>query len=431
MDLPVGIRLVTIYLTNEEYSALGVKRNVSGRHCKTSKFVWTAHDSDHHPSSRAQSRGENSKRKEMEIIPEKMESMSAGEREKGYFSDASVESKKSRNQARRSSNLWTPADHPTQITQGFESPSEISPSVENTADQDVSISDLENDAPKKQGQRTLHQRIDQDSAQDSVLSNTVSSSDDSTRSVDPKNLSEGDSKSSQDQVNVDSKEITSKHEFLKDKDTANSSDIEIRIEHISGENRNVSTNLPEVSVIQAVEDLSLSRTPEILSDVDTVDTGLSGSESPETRTAEGSEVSSADQLKERLEFPGEVLPPGVGMLGDEMSDIAEERVPPSSVNSSIRSSVYSSFKSSQLDSLSSECTVQEEDVWYPKEDNLQDAILYVQGHSEISLLLLLESSCIPDSKTVQSLVNCLRICIFEILGLISYSDPVFLKIILL
>lgn len=42
-------------------------------------------------------------------------------------------------------------------------------------------------------------------------------------------------------------------------------------------------------------------------------------------------------------------------------------------------------------------------MWYPEMDDLQDAILYVQGHSEISLLLLMERSNVPDQKTIQSL----------------------------
>lgn len=405
-DLPVGIRLVTIYLSNEEYSTLGVKRYTGNRHCKTSKFVWMTHGSENHPSTTAQSRGDNAKRKEMEIIHEKTESASVGEKDKGYLSDASVESRKSKNNVRRSSNLWTPADHPTQITQGFESPPQQQQSVEGNTDQDVSISDLENDNPsqlRRRRERSVEPKRDGDINQTNVNSSNLSSESVYTKCVTRNSVSSEGSVLSPVPQSSDSKEVKGIKENKQVGDIENSSNIEIKIENtVEEKTENLEGNPPDVTLIHAGEGLSLSRTPELLSDIETVDTGLSDSESPETQTAVGSNTSSADQLKERLDFPVGVSS-GVGMSGDEMSDLTEECVPPSSVNSSIRSSKHSSFKSSKFDSLTSESTVQEEDMWYPEMDDLQDAILYVQGHSEISLLLLMENSNVPDQKTIQSL----------------------------
>lgn len=405
-DLPVGIRLVTIYLSNEEYSTLGVKRYTGNRHCKTSKFVWMTHGSENHPSTTAQSRGDNAKRKEMEIIHEKTESASVGEKDKGYLSDASVESRKSKNNVRRSSNLWTPADHPTQITQGFESPPQQQQSVEGNTDQDVSISDLENDNPsqlRRRRERSVEPKRDGNINQTNVNSSNLSSESVNTKCVTRNSVSSEGSVLSPVPQSSDSKEVKGIKENKQVGDIENSSNIEIKIENtVEEKTENLEGNPPDVTLIHAGEGLSLSRTPELLSDIETVDTGLSDSESPETQTAVGSNTSSADQLKERLDFPVGVSS-GVGMSGDEMSDLTEECVPPSSVNSSIRSSKHSSFKSSKFDSLTSESTVQEEDMWYPEMDDLQDAILYVQGHSEISLLLLMENSNVPDQKTIQSL----------------------------
>lgn len=407
-DLPVGIRLVTIYLSNEEYFTLGVKRYTGNKHCKTSKFVWMTHGSENHASTTAQSRGDNAKRKEMEIIHEKTESVSVGEKDKGYLSDASVESRKGRNNVRRSSNLWTPADHPTQITQGFESLPQQQQSVEGNTDQDVSISDLENDNPsqlRRRGERSVEPKRDRVMNENNVNSSKLSSESVNTKCVTRISVSSEVSVLSSVPQALDSKEMNDVQESKQMGNTENSSNIEIKIEETVEENaENLEGNPPDVTLIHSREGLSLPRTPEILSDIETVDTGLSGSESPETQTAVGSNTSSADQLKERLDFPVGVSS-GVGMSGDEMSDFTEECVPPSSVNSSIRSSKYSSFKSSKFDSLTSESTVQEEDMWYPEMDDLQDAILYVQGHSEISLLLLMESSSVPDQKTIQSLVR--------------------------
>lgn len=438
-DLPVGIRLVTIYLTNEEYSTLGVKRYTGNRHCKTSKFVWMTHGSENHPSTTAQSRGDNAKRKEMEIIHEKTESASVGEKDKGYLSDASVESRKSRNTVRRSSNLWTPADHPTQITQGFESATERQLSVEGNTDQDVSISDLENDNPsqlRRRGERSVEPKRDGEMNKNNVNSSNLSSESVNTKCVTRNSASSEVSVLSPVPKSSDPKEVKGVEENIQVGDTEDSSNIEIKIENIVEEKaKNFEGNPPDVTLIHAGEGLSLSRTPELLSDIETVDTGLSGSESPETQTAVGSNTSSADQLKERLDFPVGVSS-GVGLSGDEMSDFTEECVPPSSVNSSIRSSKHSSFKSSKFDSLTSESTVQEEDMWYPEMDDLQDAILYVQGHSEISLLLLMESSNVPDQKTIQSLVR-IYICLFikflleyGITGIIYYIYIIYILFIL-
>lgn len=404
-----------------------MKRYTGNRHCKTSKFVWMTHGSENHPSTTAQSRGDNAKRKEMEIIHEKTESASVGEKDKGYLSDASVESRKSKNNVRRSSNLWTPADHPTQITQGFESPPQQQQSVEGNTDQDVSISDLENDNPSQLGrrrERSVEPKRDGDINQTNVNSSNLSSESVYTKCVTRNSVSSEGSVLSPVPQSSDSKEVKGIKENKQVGDIENSSNIEIKIENtVEEKTENLEGNPPDVTLIHAGEGLSLSRTPELLSDIETVDTGLSDSESPETQTAVGSNTSSADQLKERLDFPVGVSS-GVGMSGDEMSDLTEECVPPSSVNSSIRSSKHSSFKSSKFDSLTSESTVQEEDMWYPEMDDLQDAILYVQGHSEISLLLLMENSNVPDQKTIQSLVRiymCITCLYIEILvGIWNY-----------
>lgn len=404
-----------------------MKRYTGNRHCKTSKFVWMTHGSENHPSTTAQSRGDNAKRKEMEIIHEKTESASVGEKDKGYLSDASVESRKSKNNVRRSSNLWTPADHPTQITQGFESPPQQQQSVEGNTDQDVSISDLENDNPSQLGrrrERSVEPKRDGDINQTNVNSSNLSSESVYTKCVTRNSVSSEGSVFSPVPQSSDSKEVKGIKENKQVGDIENSSNIEIKIENtVEEKTENLEGNPPDVTLIHAGEGLSLSRTPELLSDIETVDTGLSDSESPETQTAVGSNTSSADQLKERLDFPVGVSS-GVGMSGDEMSDLTEECVPPSSVNSSIRSSKHSSFKSSKFDSLTSESTVQEEDMWYPEMDDLQDAILYVQGHSEISLLLLMENSNVPDQKTIQSLVRiymCITCLYIEILvGIWNY-----------
>lgn len=385
------------------------------------------HGSENHPSTTAQSRGDNAKRKEMEIIHEKTESASVGEKDKGYLSDASVESRKSKNNVRRSSNLWTPADHPTQITQGFESPPQQQQSVEGNTDQDVSISDLENDNPsqlRRRRERSVEPKRDGDINQTNVNSSNLSSESVYTKCVTRNSVSSEGSVLSPVPQSSDSKEVKGIKENKQVGDIENSSNIEIKIENtVEEKTENLEGNPPDVTLIHAGEGLSLSRTPELLSDIETVDTGLSDSESPETQTAVGSNTSSADQLKERLDFPVGVSS-GVGMSGDEMSDLTEECVPPSSVNSSIRSSKHSSFKSSKFDSLTSESTVQEEDMWYPEMDDLQDAILYVQGHSEISLLLLMENSNVPDQKTIQSLVRiymCITCLYIEILvGIWNY-----------
>lgn len=385
------------------------------------------HGSENHPSTTAQSRGDNAKRKEMEIIHEKTESASVGEKDKGYLSDASVESRKSKNNVRRSSNLWTPADHPTQITQGFESPPQQQQSVEGNTDQDVSISDLENDNPsqlRRRRERSVEPKRDGDINQTNVNSSNLSSESVYTKCVTRNSMSSEGSVLSPVPQSSDSKEVKGIKENKQVGDIENSSNIEIKIENtVEEKTENLEGNPPDVTLIHAGEGLSLSRTPELLSDIETVDTGLSDSESPETQTAVGSNTSSADQLKERLDFPVGVSS-GVGMSGDEMSDLTEECVPPSSVNSSIRSSKHSSFKSSKFDSLTSESTVQEEDMWYPEMDDLQDAILYVQGHSEISLLLLMENSNVPDQKTIQSLVRiymCITCLYIEILvGIWNY-----------
>lgn len=385
------------------------------------------HGSENHPSTTAQSRGDNAKRKEMEIIHEKTESASVGEKDKGYLSDASVESRKSKNNVRRSSNLWTPADHPTQITQGFESPPQQQQSVEGNTDQDVSISDLENDNPSQlrhRRERSVEPKRDGDINQTNVNSSNLSSESVYTKCVTRNSVSSEGSVLSPVPQSSDSKEVKGIKENKQVGDIENSSNIEIKIENtVEEKTENLEGNPPDVTLIHAGEGLSLSRTPELLSDIETVDTGLSDSESPETQTAVGSNTSSADQLKERLDFPVGVSS-GVGMSGDEMSDLTEECVPPSSVNSSIQSSKHSSFKSSKFDSLTSESTVQEEDMWYPEMDDLQDAILYVQGHSEISLLLLMENSNVPDQKTIQSLVRiymCITCLYIEILvGIWNY-----------
>lgn len=407
-----------------------MKLYTGNRHCKTSKFVWMTHGSENHPSTTAQSRGDNAKRKEMEIIHEKTESASVGEKDKGYLSDASVESRKSKNNVRRSSNLWTPADHPTQITQGFESPpqQQQQQSVEGNTDQDVSISDLENDNPsqlRRRRERSVEPKRDGNINQTNVNSSNLSSESVYTKCVTRNSVSSEGSVLSPVPQSSDSKEVKGIKENKQVGDIENSSNIEIKIENtVEEKTENLEGNPPDVTLIHAGEGLSLSRTPELLSDIETVDTGLSDSESPETQTAVGSNTSSADQLKERLDFPVGVSS-GVGMSGDEMSDLTEECVPPSSVNSSIRSSKHSSFKSSKFDSLTSESTVQEEDMWYPEMDDLQDAILYVQGHSEISLLLLMENSNVPDQKTIQSLVRiymCITCLYIEILvGIWNYG----------
>lgn len=40
VDFLVGIRLVIIYLINEEYFTIGVKRYIGNKYCKIFKFVW-------------------------------------------------------------------------------------------------------------------------------------------------------------------------------------------------------------------------------------------------------------------------------------------------------------------------------------------------------------------------------------------------------
>ncbi|XP_048729101.1 uncharacterized protein LOC125646657 isoform X2 [Ostrea edulis] len=404
-NLPVGIRLVTIFLTNEEYSAIRVKRNAGNQHCKSSKFVWTTYNSENQSSGRAQSRGDNSKRKEMEIIPEKSETLSMSERDKGYLSDTSVESRKSKNNIRKSSNLWTPADHPTQITQGFESPSQQMPNVEQ--DVDVTISDLDNDSPRRSSEvlfKEEESKNNQDCVQHNVLNNISCSSNESMTHNDRNDMSSEVTVLAEVHQIVNSQETNGIQEVVQTESAANRCEIEIRVENLDVEDtEKVSEeNPPDVTVLNMMNRLPLARTPEILSDIETVDSRLSGSESPEIHTAAESN-SSADQVKERLEFTA--VSSGVGVSGDEMSDnnVLEERVPTSSVNSSIPSSKYSSFLSSKFDSLTSESTVLEEGAWYPGLDDLQDAILYIQGHSEISLLLLLEGTKVPDHNTIQSL----------------------------
>lgn len=403
----MGIRLVTIFLTNEEYSAIRVKRNAGNQHCKSSKFVWTTYNSENQSSGRAQSRGDNSKRKEMEIIPEKSETLSMSERDKGYLSDTSVESRKSKNNIRKSSNLWTPADHPTQITQGFESPSQQMPNVEQ--DVDVTISDLDNDSPRRSSEvlfKEEESKNNQDCVQHNVLNNISCSSNESMTHNDRNDMSSEVTVLAEVHQIVNSQETNGIQEVVQTESAANRCEIEIRVENLDVEDtEKVSEeNPPNVTVLNVMNRLPLARTPEILSDIETVDSRLSGSESPEIHTAAESN-SSADQVKERLEFTA--VSSGVGVSGDEMSDnnVLEERVPTSSVNSSIPSSKYSSFLSSKFDSLTSESTVLEEGAWYPGLDDLQDAILYIQGHSEISLLLLLEGTKVPDHNTIQSLVK--------------------------
>ncbi|XP_061197245.1 uncharacterized protein LOC133205442 [Saccostrea echinata] len=396
-DLPVGIRLVTIFLTNEEYSTVGLKRHAGNRHCKNSKFVWTTYSSESHQSTRTQSRGENSKRKEMEMIPEKLESISVSEKDKGYLSDTSVESKKSRNNSRKNSNLWTPADHPTQITQGFESPSDPATNVDNTSEQDVSISDLENESPKNKSKKAFKEvefTNDEDCTQNNVINNILSSSNEDVKHINRKNMSS--------EVTILA-EVHSTVETSIEESDANNSDIGIIINDFDVEQmKEITEKVPQdVTLLHSGDELPQCRTPEQLSDIDTIDSRLSGTESEIQTTADSH--SSSEQLKERLEFPGGVSS-GVGVSCDEMSDVVlDGRIPPSSVDSSIQSSKYSSFKSSQFDSLTSESTVQEEATWYPELDDLEDAILYVQGHSDISLLLLLESCSVPDYKIIQSL----------------------------
>ncbi|KAK3083878.1 hypothetical protein FSP39_004489 [Pinctada imbricata] len=425
-ELPVGVRLVTIYTTQEEYNSVVQHRTSTHKHNQNSKFVWTV-QGDINPScrnnslpsqhTRGSSRTDFSLKKEMEVIPEKDDNITENIVRKNDSTDGMLGNKNRLNH--KIGQIWKPADHQTQITQMFESHVSDSSDYKSAVDTDQnknateeSISDLESDRNGKNGKPsngfvcTGNKKEFLEKGE--IFNKSITSSDD-----DKVYLNSIRKDGNVEIIAEFTRQITDSVEEQKPEIVVTDSSLQIEETKIVLQDNKFSDDSKSQLSVTSRPNTTMSSS---VSDIETTEPETSDAESisQSTKSVNNSHSSSGIRpTKEKLSFDdGENNEVSCEESMDEsVSDNSSSKVDNHSVraadslNSSLQSSKHSSSLGSSTVSNSttvSSHTVNEED-WVPADDNLHTMTLYVQGHSDISLLLLMEDHSTKNQRTVPCL----------------------------
>ena len=381
----------------------------------------------------------------MEIIPEKEDVVKEEQQINQRTSNQNNQNADKKRYSPKSGQIWQPADHPTQIT--YESHTSGNSEEKSATDTDQStnvimeetISDFEDDENfKKKGYHNeSHKNKISTSSESSVRTNFVeknnflnlslTSSDDDGKGKKSDNGTKpevvivaeisGNITDSIEEEKVDRLKVVvtvdDKLERTKEPadQTRNSDNM---IEDLDKSRLNVDDSYNDENYpLEANKSPRTSIAP--MSDWETTEAETSDAESVSAEaftTADSLSPSCPDQRKEKLDFNES------GSQGFSCEESVEEEskkdlsshdkpVSSSSINSSLQSSKHSSVYSSTGDSVSSNSTIVSQGAcdWTPEVDSLHTMTLYVQGHSDISLLLLMEESSLSNDRTIPSLVS--------------------------